>query len=196
MTDDLVGELKADWQRQDVEIAAVKRRLKRSRSLAYLIVAAEIVGALAALAAGVAFAVIAWSRYDLLFGLSAFTLLVAYPPFVIGIFRERHRSLRWVDRTPEGTLRYALTRTRATDKILMIGYWNGILLLGFVALVWVCVLAGLISRRYPLVVMSVVWIVSAVAAILWAKWRMRRTALERAHCERLLSKFEDAVTAK
>jgi hypothetical protein len=44
--------------------------------------------------------------------------------------------------------------------------------------------------------MSVVWIVSALAAILWAKWRMRRTALERAHCERLLSKFEDAVTAK
>src|SRR5579864_216789 len=125
MTDDLVGELKADWQRQDVEVVAVKQRLKRWRSFAYLIVAADVAGALLALAAGIGFAVIAWRRNDLLFGLSAFTLLVTYPPLVIRAFRERRRSLRWADRTPEGTLRYALTRTRAIDTILKIGYWNG-----------------------------------------------------------------------
>lgn len=193
MTDDLVGELKADWQRQDVEVVAVKQRLKRWRSFAYLIVAADIAGALLALAVGIGFAVIAWRRNDLLFGLSAFTLLVTYPPLVIRVFRERRRSLRWADRTPEGTLRYALTRTRAIDKILKIGYWNGVVLLCFVASVWICVLAGFISRRYPLVFMSVIWIAAALGAMLWAHWRMRRNALERAHCERLLGKFEDAM---
>jgi hypothetical protein len=193
MTDDLVGELKADWQRQDVEIVAVKQRLTRWRSRAYLILAADVVGALLALAVGTGFAAIAWKSHDLLFGLSAFTLLVVCPPFIVGVFRERLRSLKWTDRTPEGTLRYALTRTRAIDQILRIGYWSSVVLLSFVALVWACVAAGFISRRYPLIFMTVVWIAAALVAMLWAKWRMRRTALERAHCERLLSKFEDAM---
>jgi hypothetical protein len=43
------------------------------------------------------------------------------------------------------------------------------------------------------VFMSVIWIAAALGAMLWAHWRMRRNALERAHCERLLGKFEDAM---
>jgi len=56
----------------------------------------------------------------------------------------------------------------------------------------VCVWAGLISRHYPLVLMSGIWIAIAVAALLWVKWRARRNAMERKQCQRLLAKFQEA----
>jgi hypothetical protein len=94
-------------------------------------------------------------------------------------------------KTPEGTLQHGLARTLAVTKILKIEFWNGIALLCFVALVWVCVWAGLISRHYPLMLMSGIWIVTAVAALLWVKWRAPRNAMEKRQCERLLAKFQE-----
>ena len=98
----------------------------------------------------------------------------------------------WNDKTPEGTLRYALRRTLVVDKILKIQFWNGIALLCFVAAVWLCVWGGLISRHYPLMLMSGIWIAAAMAAWLWAKWRAARNVLEKEQCQRLLTKFQEA----
>jgi hypothetical protein len=100
--------------------------------------------------------------------------------------------LSWKDKTPEGTLRYALRRTLAIDKILTIQFWNGIALLCFVAAVWLCVWAGLISRRYPLILMSGIWIAAALVALLWARWRTARNGVEKEQCRRLLTKFQEA----
>jgi hypothetical protein len=195
MTDDPVSEYKADWRRQDVEVEAIRQRLHRRRMLGYLNFAAGFVGSLLALATGVGYAVIAWKKRDVLFGLSALTLLIAYPPLALGAFRARRLSMIWTDRTPEGTLRYALAQSRSIDKVLRFEYWGGVVLFCFVGVVWACVLTGLVSDRYPralLAFMSVIWILAATAMLLWVKWRSRRNVREWDNCRELLAKFEEA----
>jgi hypothetical protein len=192
MTDDPLAELRADWHRQHVDVVAMADESRRWRRRARLWIVLDAVAALFALGAGITFALSAWRTHDWLFGLSAATLLFVCPPFAISLIRTRRVSTNWRDKTPEGTLQYALARTLATNKILKIEFWNAIALLCFVASVWLCVWAGLISRRYPLGFMSAVWIGSAIAALLWVKWRVPRNAMEKKQCERLLAKFQEA----
>jgi hypothetical protein len=192
MTDDPLAELRADWHRQDIDVVGIAENSRRWRRRAHLLIVADIVAAVLALGTGIMCTYLAWKRHDWLFGLSAFTLLFVCPPFAVSLVRARRLSGNWRDKTPEGTLQYALERTLAMDKILRIEFWNGIALLCFVALVWICVWAGLISRHYPLALMSGIWIATGIAAMLWAKWRTPRNALERKRCERLLAKFQEA----
>jgi hypothetical protein len=192
MTDDSLTELRADWHRQHTDVAAVADASRRWRRRAHLLIVFDVVAASLALGVGIAFIIVAWRTHDWLFGLSAVTLLSVCPPCAISLIRARRLSANWNDKTPEGTLRYALARTLAIGKTLKIEFWNGIALLCFVASVWLCVWAGLISRRYPLALMSGIWIIAAVSALLWAKWRAARNELERQQCERLLAKFQEA----
>ena len=192
MTDDPLAEFRADWHRQHIDVVAVAENSGRWRRRTRLLIVADVATALVALGAGIMFALTAWTTHDWLFGLSAFTMLFVCPTFAVLLIRTRRRSMDWKVKTPEGTLQYALARTLALNKILRIEFWNGIALLCFVGLVWVCVWAGLISRNYPLVLMSGIWIAIAVAALLWVRWRARRNAMERKQCERLLAKFQEA----
>jgi hypothetical protein len=192
MTDDPLAELRADWHRQHTDIVAVADNSRRWRRRAHLLILVDVVTGLLALGAGIVFTLVAWRTHDWLFGLSAVTLLTVCPPCAISLIRTRRLSVNWKDNTPEGILRYALARTAAISKILRIEFWNGIALLCFVASVWLCVWAGLISHHYPLVLMSGIWIGAAFASLLWAKWRMPRNALEKKQCERLLAKFQEA----
>jgi hypothetical protein len=100
------------------------------------LIAIDVSAALLALVVGAAFAVIAWKMQDWLFGLSAVTLLFAGPPRAISIIRTRRSSLICNDRTPEGMLRYALSQTLAVHRVLVMQFWNGIVLLCFVAVIW------------------------------------------------------------
>jgi len=192
MTDDPLTEFRADWQRQHVDVIAVAENSRRWRRRTQLLIVADVVAALIALGVGFLFTLLAWKTHDWLFGLSAFTLLFACPAFAVSLIRARRMSVDWTDKTPEGALQYALARTLAVARILNIEFWNGIVLLCFVALVWICVWAGLISRRYPLVFMSGIWIVTAIAALLWVKWRAPRNALEKKQCQQLLTKYQEA----
>lgn len=193
MTDDPLAELRADWHRQLVDVVAIADKSRRWRRRARLFTVADVIAALLALGTGIVFTILAWRAHDWLFGLSAVTLLFVCPPFAVSLIRARRLSVDWKDRTPEGTLQYALERTLAMNKILRIEFWNGIALLCFVASVWICVWAGLISRHYPLLLMSGIWMATAIAALLWAKWRRARNALEREQCERLLAKYQEAT---
>lgn len=169
---------------------------RRWRRRAHLLIVFDAVAALLALGAGIVFIIVAWRTHDWLFGLSAVTLLSVCPPCAISLIRARQLSANWNDKTPEGTLQYALARTLAISKILKIEFWNGIALLCFVASVWLCVWAGLISHRYPLVLLTGIWIIAAVTALLWVKWRAPRNELDRQQCERLLAKFQEAKDAQ
>jgi len=192
MIDDPIAELRADWNRQQADIAAISGNAIRWGRRTSLLIVADILAGSLALGAGILFAVIAWKTHDWLFGLSAITLLFACPPCAISLISARRSSLSWEDKTPEGTLRYALRRALAVDKILTIQFWNGIALLCFVAAVWLCFWGGLISRRYPLMLMSGIWIAAAVAALLWAKWRMASNTQEKKRCRQLLDNFREA----
>ena len=189
---DPIKEMQADWRNQTIELETVRRSFHRWRFRTYAMIALDVVCVLVALVAGIAFALAGLKAHDLFLGLSSLILLLACPLFVFWIVRARRIGLNWTNMTPEGTLRFALSRSTAVATILKVGYWNGLALLVFVGLVWACALAGLISHLYPLVFMSIVWVVVASAAIIWTRWRRMINARERLRCEQLLAVFERA----
>jgi len=192
MTDEVIDELRADWRRQEIQLDDFRRRLNRSRLRTTWVIAFELAMDLIGVLAGLWYAVLAWQFRDLLFGLSALTLLVIFPPFAIELYRLRRRSLLWVDRTPEGTLRYALARIGLARRILRLQSWSAGALLLFVGVVWAAAWMGWISRRYPLRILLTVWISAAAFTLLWSRWRLRQGDHEHETCERLLSSFAKA----
>jgi len=188
MTDELAA-LKADWRRQDTRIDALRTQLEGVRLRTRIVLALEILLTLLGVAVGVFYVVLAWRLRDLLFAMSALMLLVVVPFFAIPGMRLRHRSLDFPDRTPEGTLHYALARLNLADRVLRMMYPGGAALLAFVAALWIGAAAGWVPRRDPLAILTLVWLLSALASFLWVKWRLQRNAAESARCEQLLAAF-------
>jgi small-conductance mechanosensitive channel len=183
----------ADRRRREIELDEVQRRLHRSRRRTLIVLVVEAAIAVAGVVVGVGCAIIAWQWRDLFFGVSASMLLLICPASAFAFYRLRRRSLEWADRSPEGTLRYALTRLRLARSILRMQYWGGGTLLLLVALVWVGALTGSISRFYPLRLISAVWVAAAVATIAWSKWRLHRNDEEHLNYERLLATVATAM---
>jgi hypothetical protein len=192
MLDNSIEELKQQWQRQQIDLGVLRHRLGHWRLKTYLMMAVDIVAALLALTAGVGFMIVAVRNHDFFYGVSGITLLAVCPVAAVGLLRARQQGLSWIDRTPEGTLRYALTRARTTERVLRIQFWNCVALLCFVGLIWLCVLAGWIPERSSILVMSAIWITWATGLLLWTQWRRARNLREQTHCARLVAKFEDA----
>lgn len=194
MSDELLEDLKADWRYQQVPIEKLRRRLQRIRWQTRVVMVIETMMTLLGLIVGVHFAVVAWQRRDLLFALSALSLLLVCVPLAIEVYRTRRRSLHWADRTPEGTLRYALTRLHLTRQILLMQYCQGVALLLLVAVVWASAHLGYIAHDRSLGALLGIWIAAAFATLLWSRWRMRRVDTEYATCQKLLDSFMDAAT--
>src|SRR5580698_6899080 len=185
MRDEFLENLRNDWTSQDVELDALRRRLARARWMDLGGIAFVAACALIGAGIGLWFALLAWQRSDVLFALSAFTLLVVALPSAVADLKTRRRMPDDCGETPEAVLRAALARARVTDTILRIGSWNAMALFVFVGVLWACVFAGWIPHRYPLAFLSGVWIGAAAAALAWCLWRSRRNQRERAQCERL-----------
>jgi divalent metal cation (Fe/Co/Zn/Cd) transporter len=190
MTDDFLAGLKNDWRSQDSEFEAVKLRLSRARWAARAAIAAEAALTLSGMAVGFWFASIALRNHDLFFGLSAFMLLLVVPLSAVVLLGLRRKLLGDVGETPEYVLHFALARTQVVDRILKIGLLSAAILLLFVAVLWVCAFVGWISHRYPLALLSGIWIGASAIAVAWFLWRRRRNDRERAQCRRLLSQFD------
>jgi hypothetical protein len=191
MRDEFLENLRNDWTSQDIELDALRRRLARGRWTDLVGVVLVAACALLGTGVGIWFALLAWQRSDVLFALSAFTLLVVALPSAVADLKIRRLMLDDCGDTPEQVLRAALARARVTDTILKIGLWNAVALFVFVGVFWVCVFAGWIPHRYPLVLFSCVWIVAAATALGWCLGRLRRNQSARAQCERLLAQYQD-----
>jgi hypothetical protein len=183
----------ADEGRREAQLDAVQHRLRQSRRRTLIVLVVEAALTLIGVVIGVGCAIIAWQWRDLFFGVSALMLLLVCPACAFWFYRLRRRSLEWADRTPEGTLRYALTRLRVARSLLRMQYWGGGSLLFLVALVWVGALTGLISRFYPLRLISAIWVSAAIATMAWSKWRLGRNDEEYLSCERLLAAFAKSI---
>jgi MFS family permease len=179
----------ADGARRQAQLDAVQHRLRQSRRRTLIVLFVEAAVAVIGVVIGVGCAIIAWQWRDVFFGVSALMLILVCPVCAFAFYRLRRRGLEWADRTPEGTLRYALLRLRLARSLLQMQYWGGGTLLFLVALVWVGAVTGLISRFYPLRLISAIWISAAIATIAWSKWRLRRNDEEHLNCERLLAAF-------
>jgi len=196
MTEDLLEDLKSDWQRQEIQLDQLRRGLGRSRRRTRWVIFVEAALTVIGIVTGLGYAVLAWKRRDVLLALSALALLVVCPAFSLEFYRLRRRSLDWSDQSPEGTLHYALQRLRVMRKILRLQSWSSLALLLLVGIMWAAVWMGWISRKYPswiLWILTAAWVAAGIATLLWAQWRLRRNDLEYRNCESLLSTFANAA---
>jgi hypothetical protein len=191
MADDFIGSLKADWDRQTAEATVV--RLRRRRWTTHVLLAGDILGAVALIACGLGFGVGAVRLRDPLFGLSAAAMLLFALPLVLVGLRTRWRSLGWDDRTAEGVLTSSLGRLQATERIVRLSRAGAYTLLVLAAAAWTGAAAGLV--RQPASVLGAItgaWIAAGVVWLFWVRWRLARIGRERAACETLLRQFEEA----
>jgi MFS family permease len=192
MSDEL-EKLKADWQRQETGISELRGRLDLLISQGRSKLAAAVVGTVVGIAIGIGYAVVAWCWHDVLFALSAVAMLVLFPCQMIPTLRLSRRILHFPDRTPEGTLRYAVTRLTLSMRLLRSGRLGVTTLAGLAAVVWAAVAVGLIpAHRYPPVVIPVLtgaWLFAALISTFTNIAQQRKFRRELAAAERMLAEF-------
>lgn len=195
MTDEL-AELKADWRRQATDIEQLRNRLDglRSRTRRRLLV--QRISLSCGLLVGIAYAGLAWWWHDLLFALSALTLLADLYLFSGPALRLRRRSLDFQDRTPEGTLRYAVTRQVLIIRYLRLMFASSASLAVLSVVTWGAVAAGWV--RYPLLLIifiTAVWLLAAGISAFSASRQLRRARADLAYGEQMLASFLEARQA-
>lgn len=193
MTDDFIFELRADWRKQETELAGMLRRLRRHRWTPHLSLAAEAACAAGGLVAGLWFAWMAVQTGRLLFALAAGMMLVTMPGAMAASVLIRRGSLRWEDETPESVLRTALRRAEATLMAARAGYASIAALAAFVALLWIVQGLGLIRAAGFLVFYTSLCALASLAGWLGASWSRRRARRERDVCLRLLKDYAPEV---
>lgn len=190
MADEFLRQLRADWHRQDAGFADVYARLRRTRWRPHWALAVQLSSAGVALGFGVWFARLAFDTRSLLFAMSAAAMLLTAPAHAIAAIIVRKDSLRWEDETPAGVLRAGLRRAEAAMRAIRVGRWHVVMILVFVAALWITEAAGLIRARWFLVLYTAMCAASVLPYALWLRWRARRAAAERAICRRLLDDLQ------
>ena len=192
MSEEFLTSLRNDWREQDSEFESVRRRLSRARwaSRAYFLL--EAARTLFVFVVDIWLAFVAWEKKDLFFALSAATVFIMAPIFGYMRLKARRDMLGDPGRSPEETLRFALKRIRAADRICTLGMRSTTVPLVVLAIVWMLDFAGLIPRRDPTLLVTVLGLCVCAASYTWFSRRRPRIARERAQCERLLAQFEGA----
>jgi hypothetical protein len=194
---DEIEKLKADWQRQNTGIAELRGRLDLLNLQGRRQLAAAVMATGVGIAAGIGYAVAAWLTRDVVFALAAFVMLVLYPWQVIPALRLNRRMLVFPDRTPEGTLRYAVTRLTLNMRLLRNGYLVVAMFAGLAVAIGIAAAAGL-TRPYPPVVVPILtgtFLLCAFIVTLTTRWQLRRVRRELAAGERMLAEFLAAQQA-
>ncbi len=193
MTDELIRELRRDWQSQEFDASQVVRRLRRARWAPHLVLVFEILGCCVALGVGIWFAWVAahQEEHKLLFVLSAAVLLITAPVLGVATALARRPGLAWDDETPESILRSGIRRADATLQAMRVGRWHIAIIAGFVALLWALQGLKFIQAMEFLLFYSSVCLVVSLGSWIWMAWRTRTLHAERDACIRLLADLRD-----
>jgi hypothetical protein len=191
MSDDFIRGLKQTWQAQDHDSSRVLARLRRKRWEPHVALAGAIIGCAAALAGGIWFA---WTAAHpgpqrLLFALSAAVLLTTAPAVCLATVKVLAPSLAWHDE-PRMLLRMGVRRADGTLQSFRIARWHVGVIAGFVTLLWLCQVSGVLHALGFLIFYTVFCLVVCAAAWLYMMWQERRILTERAACIRLLTLME------
>lgn len=193
MKDEFLERLEQRWRSQQQPIGDIRARVRRGRSFTAAVLVAEAGLALAGVAFGIGFAVLALQSGDISFALAALALLVGCPAFAASIFAARNAGLVFDSETPEGLLRAGLRQAEASLRAIRLTRAQFPYLAGFAVLLWIVQAAGLIDRVSFLA--SYTLAVFAVGVVLWLWLDWRQSKIERARSAYLaaLAQFEDAV---
>jgi hypothetical protein len=192
MDDDFIRNLKATWQSQDHDAAAVLGRLRRNRWRPHIALAAEILGCACALMAGIWFAwtAVHTEQHRLLLVLSAGVMLTAVPWMTFVSVIARRASLAWDDETPQTMLRMGIRRFESTLQALRLWRWHIWIVGAFVAVLWVLEWLGFIQARGFLNFYTAVCLAVSLAGWIWMTWREQVIRSELEACTRLLATIQ------
>jgi hypothetical protein len=167
--------------------------VRRGRSFTAAVLVAEAGLALAGVAFGIGFAVLAVQSGDISFALAALALLAGCPAFAAAIFAARNTGLAFDSETPEGLLRAGLRQAEASLRAIRLTRAQFPYLAGFVALLWIVQAAGLIDRPSFLAAYTLAAFVVGVVLWLWLNWRQSKIECARSAYLAALAQFEDAA---
>ena len=188
MNDLFLEELNADWRRSEIDTGAMFERLERRKRRLRLVLALEAISGAVALVVGIWCGWRAFTDGNALFGLAAGALLSAV---VLSLPAMRRTPIPQLEEGPFGLLQR--TRRDLDDLAGIVVRWRlgaWILLVSSAAL-WLLHLAGRTELRQT-AFLSVAWLGTAIAVLIWSGWRRRQIQSERAACERLLAEYRDA----
>ena len=189
MSDNFIRSLQGDWQSQHHDVTRVLRRLRRTRWMPHIVLAAEIVSCAFALLVGIWFAWVAahTDEHKLLFALSAAVMLIVAPALCIASVIVRRHSLAWDAETPESLLTVGIRRAESSLSAIRIGRWHIAIIAIFVTTLWALEAIGLIHAVRFLMLYTAVCLAVSVAGWLWMMSREKRLRSEHAVLVRLLA---------
>lgn len=190
MSDDFLDEMKRNWREQDAEVEVVASRLKRGLMISKAMLWLEnTVGVF-----GVVFgAWAAWRGAAMDSGIVTIggaSIVLTAPLFAWLAWRARRNDPDWSDETPEGVLRQMIARTHVVEKLMRVCRWQGWALIALAAVLWAATPTGYVESDGRLVLITVLFVASALAAFAWAIWREHGARRERLRCKALLAEFK------
>lgn len=189
MSDDFLTEMRRNWREQDAEVEVVASRLKRGLGLSRMMLWLETgVGVF-----GVVFgAWAAWHGVVMNSGvltIAGASVVLTAPLFAWLAWRARRHDPDWSDETPEGVLRQMIARTHVIEKLMRICRWQGWALIGLAAVLWAATPTGYVESDRRLVLITALFLASALVCFGWAIWREHGARAERLRCKALLAEY-------
>jgi hypothetical protein len=188
--DDFLGELRADWQRQAIDVKGLATRISARKRRAQLVIGFNLAGVAALTLLATWFSFVALREGNALFGVGALAMFVAVPVTLFEMldFRRANR-LRYED-SPTGLLAQARHQAVVTRRHLRSCRLAALLLIGAALAAWALVPAGL--ARFDIVLsVTAIWAATAFLTWAWQIWRDGRLVAEIAGYDRLRGDYED-----
>lgn len=187
--DEFLRNAQIEWRRQPIEPERLHTRLRRNRWTPHLLLGLEILGGLGGFAVGLYFFWTALTVGGLLYALSAVVMLCAMPVSIMFSILARRGALRWEDETPEGVLCVSLARAEASLRAIRLSYLSGVVVAGFVVVLWIAQASGLIHAFDFILFYSITSAAVCVPYLVYLAWRSRRVRADRAACRRLMAEL-------
>lgn len=190
MSDDFLDDLRRNWREQDAEVEGVAHRLKRGLMIGKLMLWLETAIGVLGPIFGIMVTVLGVQRHNGFLTIGGLSVVLSAPLFAWLAWKARKSEPNFSDETPEGVLRQMIERTHTTERLMRLCRWQGWFLIALTLALWAVSPAGFVDTDHRLVLITVWFIGSALAAFAWAIWRERGARRERARCKALLAEFK------
>lgn len=189
--DESLSGLQADWQRQSLDLAMMKKLTQRRRRLIYMALVARPVAAVILFLLAGWFAYRAIANDDLLDALAAIAMIGAIPIVAIEYFQTRREMSGGIGHTPRDVVIEGRKTAELSRRLLWGCRWNAAIFLACATAVLGFAAVGLVKSGEALALASI-WSATALLIVFWEFWRIRKINAEIDRCDQLLSEFRAA----
>jgi hypothetical protein len=146
--------------------------------------------AIAAIAAGIWLAFLAWQHASQMYAMLAMVLVLAAPAAAVALVVTRPDSPIEEDEPPESGIVDGRHRVESTLRIIALGRAHVWVITSYVVVMWICEAGGMVSLKGLLVFMTFSCTITVVSYLPWLSRREQRLYEERAELQRQLGEIE------